>query len=131
MGLSKNDLKLVPEQMSPLDCYTRIYNWHKKHGKDRLKEVYKQENSYSKNYLRLLEKLPEPDKASSEDMDFIFSESLTMLMEWAYHEQDEYSIKMAAYAQFALNKKYGGFGTEEFYKSKKNSMLFNEFDHSK
>ena len=48
-----------------------------------------------------------PDVASQQDMDFIFMEVITGLLEWSYYREDEFGIKMAAYAQFAINKKYG------------------------
>ena len=37
MGLNQGDLEKVPKGMSVIECYERIYNWHKKHGEKRLK----------------------------------------------------------------------------------------------
>jgi len=49
-------------------------------------------------------------------MDFIFREVLMGLMEWSCHDEDEFGIKMAAYAHFAINKKYGNPQSQEFKK---------------
>jgi len=125
MGLSTEDLVKVPKGMSVRECYERIYNWHKKYGESRLKEKYRRDNAYSRAYLRLLDFLPLPNKASDEDMDFIFGEVISNLMEWSYHEEDDYGIKIAAYAHFALNKKYNnGFHDDKFNKNKRSSKLF-------
>lgn len=129
MGLLPGDLEKVPENFSRKDCYRRIYEWHKKFGRQKIKEKYKRENAYSKAYLDLLEKLPHPEDVSDECMDFIFGEVIYMLMEWSYHETDEYGIKMAAYAHFAINKKYSGIDDERFIKSREKCPLYEEFGY--
>jgi len=132
MGLNPGDLEKIPKEMSAKECYERIYNWHKKHGKRRVKEKYGREDAYSRAYLNLVDALPSPNEATEEDMDFIFGEVISMLMEWSYHEEDEYGIKIGAYAHFALNKKYAkGFADEKFKKSREASKLFVDFAYPK
>lgn len=132
MGLNPGDLEEVPKGMSVKECYERIYNWHKKYGKRRVKEKYGRDDAYSRAYLDLVDALPSANKAPQEDMDFVFGEVISMLMEWSYHEEDEYGIKIAAYAHFALNKQYAnGFGDEEFRKSTEDSKLFTELGYPK
>jgi hypothetical protein len=128
MALNPGDLEKVPKGMSVKECYERIYNWHKKYGKTRVKERYGRDDAYSEAYLDLLNILTSLDKATQNDMDFVFGEVISMLMEWSYHEEDEYGIKIAAYAHFALNKQYAdGFHDEEFRKSREASELFAKF----
>lgn len=132
MGLNPGDLEKVPREMSTKECYERIYDWHKKYGKKRVKEKYGRDDAYSRAYLDLIGKLPPPAKATQADMDFIFGEVISMLMEWSYHEEDEHGVKIAAYAHFALNKKYAnGFHDEKFRKSREASKLFTEFGYPK
>ena len=128
MALNPGDLEKVPQGMSVRDCYERIYNWHKKYGETRLRERYGRDDDYSKAYLDLLNRLTLPDKTTQNDMDFVFGEVISMLMEWSYHEEDGYGIKIAAYAHFALNKQYAdGFHDKEFRKSREASELFAKF----
>ncbi len=130
MGLSQKDLEKVPKEMSVKECYERIYDWHKRYGKTRIKEKYERDNAYSRAYLDLIDALPSPNEASKEDMAFVFGEVISMLMEWAYHEEDEYGIKMAAYAHFALNKMYAeGFHDQKFRKDRDASRLFTVFSY--
>ena len=132
MGLNPGDLEKVPKGMSVKECYERIHNWHKKYGKGRVKEKYGRDDAYSRAYLDLVDALPSANKATQEDMDFIFGEVISMLMEWSYHEEDGYVIKIAAYAHFALNKQYtNGFHDEGFRKSREASKLFAEFGYPK
>jgi len=133
MGLLLGDLEKVPQNFSAKDCYTGIYEWHKKYGKQRLLQVKREvlEDSYRKAYLALLESLPVPNEVSESCMDFIFNEVICMLMEWSYHERDEYGIKMGAYAHFAVSKRYKETGNEEFKKSKEKCFLHAEFGYPK
>lgn len=132
MGLNPGDLEKVPKEMSVKECYERIYNWHKKYGKRKVKKRYERDNAYDKAYLGLVDVLPSANKASEEDMNFVFDNVISMLMEWSYHEEDEYGIKIAAYAHFAANKQYAnGFYDREFRKSAEASRLFIEFGSPK
>ena len=132
MGLDRGDLEKIPEEITVRECYERIYDWHKKYGKGKVKEKYGRDDAYRRTYLRLVNVLPPVDSVSQEDMDFVFGEVISMLMEWSYHEEDEYGIKIAAYAHFALNKRYtDGFHDEEFRKSREASKLFAEFGYPK
>jgi len=130
MGLNPRDLEKVPKGMSVKECYERIFNWHKKYGKKRIMEKHGLNDAYVRAYLNLVDALPLPSEATQGDMDFVFGEVISMLMEWAYHEEDEYGIKIAAYAHFALDRQYAhGFFDEEFRKSRETSKLFSEFGY--
>ena len=134
MGLLPGDLEKVPQNFSIRDCYKRIYEWHKKYGKQRL--IVKQgkrgiKDAYSRGYLALLEKLHHPDEISESCMDFVFNEVICMLMEWSYHQQDEYGIKMGAYAHFAINKRYEGIGGKKFRQSKEKRSLYKDIEYPK
>jgi len=48
-------------------------------------------------------------------------------LEWSYHKKDEFGIKIAVYAQFAINKKYGNLQNKEFMKSFRESKLLKYF----
>lgn len=125
MAQSQEDIEKLFESITVEECYARIYGWHQSHGRGRIKQKYGREDEYSREYLRLLALLPSPVQATQHDMDFVFGEVISMLMEWAYHEKDEHGIEMAAYAHVALNKRYRhGFGDEEFRKSRQASALF-------
>jgi len=114
--------------MTVKDCYQRIYEWHKKYGKTKVKEIYSRDDAYSKAYLDLVDALPSPDEATQADMDFVFGEVIFMLMEWSYHQEDEYGIKISTYAHFALEKQYvHGLYDDQFRESRKESMLFAQF----
>ena len=54
-------------------------------------------------------------------------EVITGLLEWSYHREDEFGIKMGAYAHFAINKKYGNLQNKEFMKSFRESELLKYF----
>ena len=127
MGLLPGDLEKVPQNLSIRDCYKRIYEWHKKYGRQRLVVKREIKDAYSKAYLALLEKLPHPDEVSESCMNFIFGE-VNMLMEWSYHEQDEHGIKMAAYAHFAISRRYKGINDEKFKQSKEKCSLYKDFE---
>jgi hypothetical protein len=103
MGLLKGDLKKVPKDMSIEGCYRRIYHWHKRNGKKRMK--YEQhKDAHTERYFKLLDGLPEPETASKADMNSVFCEVIYGLMEWSFHQEDEYGIKIAAYAIFARDQ---------------------------
>ncbi len=128
MGLNSGDREKLQKELSIKECYKRIYEWHKKYGKRRIKEKYKLDDAYSRAYLDLVDVLPLPSEATQADMDFIFGEVISMLMEWSYGEEDENGIKIAEYAHLALNKQYiNGFHDEKFRKSREGSKLFTEF----
>jgi hypothetical protein len=129
MGLLTEELEKVPKNFTRRDCYRRIYEWHKKFGEQRIKEKYQREDAYSRAYGDLIKELPHPDEISEECMDFIFGEVIYMLMEWSYHEVDEFGIKIAAYAHFAINQKYEGIHDEEFQKNKEMCPLYKRFGY--
>ena len=111
MGLYKGELEKAQENFSVRDCYERIYKWYMSYRLDRVlkrdkigRKIDVQDILAYRN-LRHALAIFSPDIASQEDMDFIFRKVIAGLMEWSYHEEDEFGIKMAAYAQFAINKK--------------------------
>jgi len=130
VGLLPGDLEKVPENFSMKECYSRIYNWHQKHGRQRLTSKYGREDKYSKKYLELVNALPGPDRATVEDMAFVFGEVIYMLMEWAYHEEDELGIKTAAYAYFAL-KNFFGDSLQQLQERAKKSNLHDQLSREK
>ena len=54
-------------------------------------------------------------------------EVITGLLERSYHREDEFGIKMGAYAHFAINKKIGKLQNKEFMKSRRESKLLKYF----
>jgi len=128
MALQKGDIEKVPADFTAADCYERIFDWHKKYGKTKIKEVYKRDDEYSENYQNLVDKIPEPGKANVHDMDYVFTEVIARYMEWAFHIEDEHGVKTAAYAHYAVNKNYeGGYGDPSFKESKDKSSLKDTF----
>jgi len=104
MGLYKGELEKVQENFGERDCYERIYKWYMSYRLDRVlkrdkigRKIDVQDILAYRN-LRHALAIFSPDIASQEDMDFIFREVIAGLMEWSYHEEDEFGIKMAAYA---------------------------------
>jgi hypothetical protein len=132
MGLKEGDLEKVPDNFSIKECYEGIYKWHMSYGLERIlkrNEIRRFDEKDILAYRKLMLALAQfpPDKASQEDMDFIFGEVIMGLMEWSYHEEDEFGIKMGAYAHFALNKKYGNLQKQGLEKSYRESKLLKRF----
>jgi len=130
-ALYRKDPEKSLEKMSIRDLYKRIYDWHKEHGKERIKEKRGLDDAYEKTYLDLLRALPPVDRATQGDMDFVFGEVLGMLMEWSYSEKDEHCIAMGTYARVAFERRYTGVSDERFRQSRKTSSLFAEFQFPK
>lgn len=108
MGLLEGDIEKVPKGLTLKEYYSRIYRWHRKNSNS------KQDDSpYTRRYHDLVESLPAPEKASLEDIVFACEEVIAGLMEWAYHEVDEYGIKTAAYAHHILDTFSDGFHGEK------------------
>ena len=136
VGLVDEDLGKIPMSMSIEECYSRIYNWHKTHGQTEISK-YKKEHitsnqrnitDYSDRYSNLVKTIPEPEIATIDDMNYIFGSVIYSLMEWAFHKEDEYRIKMAAYAKFAILKQFpGNINDLWFNNSRKQSKMFKEF----
>lgn len=84
--------------------YSLIYQWHKKLGLCRIKEIYKEnysDNEYVSKYLRLLESLISPEEASIDYIEKIAHEILCNSMEWSYceildHQQDNLQMHVVA-----------------------------------
>ena len=129
MVLSQYDLDKIPRDMTLKDCYERIYQWHKKYSEQKIKDK-NADTEYKNAYLKFLNKIPDPNNASPENMNLVFDEVITMLLEWSYHEIDDYGIKIGAYAHRALEIQYGnykGIDNQDFIKSMHNSSLYQEF----
>lgn len=91
MGLGKDNP--IPQGISKADAYEKIRSWYQANISliDDHEENYYEE---SREYIRNLKPL---ESVSEEEMDEVFNEVRTGLLEWAYHQSDgEY--KMAAYA---------------------------------
>ncbi len=130
MGLL-DDFIRMPQGITVRECYARIYSWHTLNGAEAIKTTYGREDGYSRAYKRLLGKLPVPELATDADMDFVFGQAISGLMEWAYHLRDGHGIKTAAYAHYALNLEYGsGWGNGEWRERLKRSCLYGEFGES-
>ena len=93
MGLSQFELNKVPRDITVKDCYKGIYTWHKMYGAQKIQ--YKNVRTEYKNaYLKFLNRIPEPDNALQEDMNLVFDEVITMLLEWSYHETVIMELKL-------------------------------------
>lgn len=129
MGLSQYDLEKVPKDLTVKDCYKRIYQWHKMYGEEKIQHK-NVAIDYKNAYLAFLTRIPDPANVSREDMNLVFDEVITMLLEWSYHEPDEYGIKIAAYAHRAIEIQYGnynGYANQDFIDSMHKSSLYPEF----
>ena len=51
-------------------------------------------------------------------------------MEWAYHEEDNYGVKMAAYAHYILDNFFDGFNGKNTLKMAQNSKLYTKYSLS-
>lgn len=122
MGLLKGDIEKVPKDLSLKEYYARIYDWHKSR-----RDIKKNDNPSTKRYHELVESLPNPEKASPEDIVFVCKEVITGLMEWAYHKMDEYEIKTAAYAHYILNTFFDGFHGEKMRVLEQKSELYRKY----
>lgn len=132
MGLNKDDLlKIKSENLSEKECYQRIYDWYKTEG---LKKALLLETSvYNQTSIVLMKQLPEPENANSNDQDFVFMQVLNGFLENGFHQEDSFDIKMAAYAEFAFQKKYfvdRPFENEEIKNSISASKLFESFKNN-
>jgi len=134
MELVLGDLEKVPSDMTVQECYERIYNWFKKYGEIRIK--YKHlSNKYLIASLDLIIALPSPAEATIDDMNFVFGEIIKGLLSKYFDEEDEYGIKIGAYAEFAIGKQFStlleGDKSNEFNKSRESSRLYPEFNKQK
>ena len=132
LGLTREDMARVPKGLSLKEYYTKIHDWHKK-NKDKIFIKLSNRNRddpYILCYLELMRVIPEPSIASSEDIAFVCTEVITGLMEWAYHEEDEGNVKMAAYAHYILNTFFDGFHGEKIMKLSRNSRLYPKYNIS-
>ena len=134
MELVLGDLEKVPSDMTVQECYERIYNWFKKYFEIRIK--YKDlPNEHVIASSDLIIALPSPAEATIDDMNFVFGEIKSNLLEWPFHEEDDYGIKIAAYAEFAIGKQFGtpliGERLNKFDESRESSRLYPEFNKQK
>ena len=134
MELKLRDLVKVPSDMTVQECYERIYNWFKKYFEIRIK--YKDlPNEHVIASSDLIIALPSPAEATIDDMNFVFGEIKSNLLEWPFHEEDDYGIKIAAYAEFAIGKQFGtpliGERLNKFDESRESSRLYPEFNKQK
>ena len=123
MTVEQEDIDKVPSNYRARDCYDRLFIYHKSQGKKILEESHGGDD-YNTLYFKLREEMPSSNNASEYDMDFIFGEVISGLMEWAYDKEDRNGIKTGAYAHYALRRRYDeGYSDEEFHDSRKKSSL--------
>jgi hypothetical protein len=106
LGLLSGDIEKVPSNLDLRQLYQRIYNWHKTNS-DNSPHIPFNENSRN-HYLNLVQNLPKPKDAKTEDIFFICNEVICGVMEWAYHQEDDFGVKTAAYAHYIADKYAGG-----------------------
>ena len=132
MGLLKDDIKKVPKGLLLREYYARIYEWHKMNkNKVFTKLKYRgKDDPYVKCYLKLVDALPDPRMVSKEDIAMICREIIAGLMEWAYHEEDRYHVKVAAYAHYILDTFFDGFSGKTTLKLAQKSKLYSKYSVS-
>jgi len=133
MGLLKGDLEKVPKGLALKEYYKRIVDWYKENRDLILQKMHNRtlDDPYIRCFFELVENLPSPDDASPEDIALICIEVISGLMEWAYHEEDQYGVKMAAYAHYILNEFFDGFFGEKTRTSAKQSSLYQKYSMRK
>lgn len=107
LGLLKGDIEKVPSNLGMRQLYERIYAWHKKNSGKFPRSPASEDSR--KRYLNLVRNMPKPKDASPEDIFFVCNEVICGLMEWAYHQEDDFGVKTAAYAHYIADKYGGGF----------------------
>ena len=133
MGLSRDEMRKVPKGMRLAEYYQRIYDWHKMNAQrifDKL-SGRPRDDPYIQCYFELVRAMPHPNHATLGDIAFICHEVIAGLMEWAYHERDEYGVKIAAYAHYILDTFFDGFGGEKTKQTMKTSRLHPDYKMSK
>jgi len=132
MGLLKDDQEKVPKGLSLKQYYARILNWHRKNKNGILARLSNRakDDPYICCYMELTRVLAPPRSANSEEIAFVCREVIGGLMEWAYHEEDEYGVKTAAYAQHILDVFFDGFSGKKTIQSAQASKLFAEYNMS-
>ena len=111
MGLNQGDIEKIDDNLTRLDCYERIYNWFTKTGISILEnEIISskknlqdpgQEDVNVKGLIfncELLKHLPSPKNISNMELDYITIQCIYGKLEWAFHKEDDFNIKIAAYA---------------------------------
>lgn len=79
--------------------YERIRSWHQKNKQKAQLSLNRQ-----KKYLALIQNLPDSEDASVADICFVCSEIHDGLMAWSRDEKDKYGVRMAEYAEKAIEK---------------------------
>lgn len=127
MGLYLEDIAKVPANLTFKQCYQRIYNWHKQNGQKTLFSLRDPDEIYCQRYQQLMKLLPSTRRATKEDIAYIFQQVIMRFMEWSYHKEDEYGIKIAAYAHHGISKEYPkGLGDKQFDHDCQASMLYQQ-----
>ena len=61
-------------------------------------------------------------------MDFVFGQVIMGLMEWSYHQTDKDGVKLAAYAETAVRRRYPDFLMDPDYQTScEQSFLWRDF----
>jgi len=80
----------------------RIFRWFKR-NRNRIREIYQREDTYSKFSDRFIFSMPPPEKATEADILVTAEQVLMGLLEWAYHQKDSYGYAMHEYARTILS----------------------------
>jgi hypothetical protein len=106
-------------------CYSRIVDWVRNYARKELER--RDALPEATKVLELVERLPLPDEAKPEDMNFVFGEVLFGQFEWFFGQKDTYEVALNQYAKHAIELQYSGLGDEPFGASARKSALFQEF----
>jgi hypothetical protein len=104
------EVSRVPSAWGLADVYRHLYRWHKKHGLKTLESNFGSDRNYVEAYRRMLNDLPAPGKAKTEDMIFISAFYGHGIFEWSYPIEDEDGILLGSYYLYAQNICYEQYG---------------------
>jgi len=91
MGQGKDDP--IPEGLSKSDAYRKVYTWYRSH----ISEIESKDGKYFKESAEYIRNLKDPDEVREDEIQEVFNQILTGLLEWGYQRSDG-QYKMAAYA---------------------------------
>jgi hypothetical protein len=126
MGLEPSDLAKVPAGVGRRELYGKVVSWHRDYGSVAIRVEYggEPDGRYPEGYLKLLSRLPADLVADEADIDYVFLQVLSGLMEWSYHQTDPAGVKMAAYATAGVQARYRkGYHDTDFHANAGRSFL--------
>lgn len=109
MPVSNEDLLKVPKDLELKNYYGIIYQWFHQ-NKNLASEKQEELKKYGWGNIeaveisnQIIEKMPDPDSVTNEDIVFICREILFHYLEWSYQKFDLNGVKISAYAQHILD----------------------------